>query len=150
MPVDSIHSDKIMESRHEHGGTLIDANGIPDSDDAAAMEAIGKKPEFERRFNFWTALAITICISGTVSLPFAQIDPEGSPSPFFKQFENLLLYMSVTNNNAIQWEGISAVLVQAITLGGPVGLLYGYIITAACMTCVAASLAELGRQVDTE
>ncbi len=37
------------------------------SDDRAALDAIGKKAVFERRFNFWTALGITVCISGTVS-----------------------------------------------------------------------------------
>lgn len=41
---------------------------VVDSDDQAALAAIGKKSAFTRRFNFWTALAITVCISGTVSI----------------------------------------------------------------------------------
>lgn len=119
----------------KHNGDVPnEANTAEDADDQAAMEAIGKKPAFTRRFNFWTAMAITICMTGTAS-------SHPSPAPF----QPLRILLRVTDNEALQWEGICAVLVQALTLGGPVGLLYGYILTAICMTCVAASLAELAR-----
>lgn len=36
-------------------------------DDQAGLMAIGKKPVFERKFNFWTALCITACATGAVS-----------------------------------------------------------------------------------
>ncbi|KAK7708721.1 hypothetical protein SLS57_008938 [Botryosphaeria dothidea] len=77
-----------------------------DEDDRAALEAIGKTQAFHRKFNFWSALGFTVCISGT-------------------------------------WEGIVAAFLQGLALGGPVGLLYGYILTAIAMTCVAAVIAEL-------
>ncbi|KAL1624676.1 polyamine transporter tpo5 [Neofusicoccum ribis] len=35
-------------------------------DDRAALEAIGKTQAFDRRFDFWSALGFTVCISGTV------------------------------------------------------------------------------------
>ncbi|KAF1843677.1 amino acid transporter [Cucurbitaria berberidis CBS 394.84] len=69
---------------------------------------IGKKQAFKRRFNFWTALGITFCVTST-------------------------------------WAAINGVVFQALVLAGPVGLLYGYILCAAAMTCVAASLAEFAR-----
>lgn len=37
-----------------------------DIDDAAGLAAIGKTQAFNRKFNFWTALAITVCINATV------------------------------------------------------------------------------------
>lgn len=40
-----------------------------------------------------------------------------------------------------------AAFLQAFALGGPVGLLYGYILTAVAMNCVAAVIAELARHV---
>lgn len=52
-----------------------EANITEDADDQAAMAAIGKKPAFKRRFNFWTAMAITICMTGTAS-------SHPSPTPF--------------------------------------------------------------------
>ncbi|KAH7007048.1 hypothetical protein EDB80DRAFT_880559 [Ilyonectria destructans] len=41
-----------------HGDDLHD-------EDAAGLAAIGKTPAFARKFNFWTALAITVCINAT-------------------------------------------------------------------------------------
>ncbi|KAL5329619.1 hypothetical protein ACEPPN_003134 [Leptodophora sp. 'Broadleaf-Isolate-01'] len=75
-------------------------------DDQAGLMAIGKKPVFERKFNFWTALCITACATGA-------------------------------------WEGIGAAIFQALKVGGPVALVWGYVICAVTMICVAASLAEL-------
>ncbi len=36
-------------------------------DDAAALFAVGKTPVFIRKFNFWNVLAISVCVTGTVS-----------------------------------------------------------------------------------
>lgn len=36
------------------------------ADDKAAMAAIGAEQVLRRRFNFWTALALGVCTSGTV------------------------------------------------------------------------------------
>lgn len=35
-------------------------------EDRDGMNAIGKKQVFKRRFNFWSALGLTVCISATV------------------------------------------------------------------------------------
>ena len=42
-------------------------NGSPMDDDQIAMAAIGKEAALNRRFNFWTALGLTICMSATAS-----------------------------------------------------------------------------------
>lgn len=40
---------------------------------------------------------------------------------------------------------MSAALLQAMLEGGPVGVLYGYLVTAVAMTVVAAVISELAR-----
>ncbi|CAG9998476.1 unnamed protein product [Clonostachys byssicola] len=53
--------------------TSFDAHNKPanphydglDADDAAGLAAIGKAPVFKRKFNFWTAVAMTVCINAT-------------------------------------------------------------------------------------
>lgn len=47
--------------------TLLQRDDLYD-EDAAGLAAIGKTPAFARKFNFWTALAITVCINATVRL----------------------------------------------------------------------------------
>lgn len=46
-----------------------------DEDDRAALEAIGKTQAFHRKFNFWSALGFTVCISGTVRLAASHVRP---------------------------------------------------------------------------
>ncbi|KAK7424578.1 hypothetical protein QQZ08_008588 [Neonectria magnoliae] len=77
-----------------------------DADDVAGLAAIGKAPVFNRKFNFWTAVTMTVCINAT-------------------------------------WEGISSAILQGLALGGPVGILYGYLLASIGMTCVCAAVAEL-------
>ena len=52
----------------DHISRLVVPNHNDDltADDAAGLAAIGKTQAFTRKFNFWTALAITVCINATV------------------------------------------------------------------------------------
>ena len=46
---------------------------------------------------------------------------------------------------SMQWEGMAASLLQVLTEGGPIGLLYGFIVTAIAMVVVASVISELAR-----
>lgn len=54
----------IEEIQRAHDAKAADIT----KDDAAALFAIGKTQVFVRRFNFWSVLAISVCVTGTVSL----------------------------------------------------------------------------------
>jgi hypothetical protein len=124
----------MSSSVREEAITSFDAHNKPsvphydglDADDAAGLAAIGKAPVFKRKFNFWTAVAMTVCINATVRwIPY--------------------LPSALCHAKFLQWEGISATLLQGLAMGGSVSLLCGYILTSLGMTCVCAVVSEMAR-----
>ncbi|VUC23388.1 unnamed protein product [Clonostachys rosea] len=101
----SLNDNTVLEFEGRTKPSIPLGNDL-DADDVAGLAAIGKAPVFTRKFNFWTAVAMTVCINAT-------------------------------------WEGISSTLLQGLALGGSVGLLYGYLLTSAGMTCVCAVVSEM-------
>lgn len=57
-----------LATPHLHAHVVSGIDNALSEDDRAALAAIGKAQVYHRKFNFWSALGLTVCISGTVRL----------------------------------------------------------------------------------